>query len=392
MFSPYRLSLPLWFMLLSTVSLPAVQRHFQDITDRRDCRNKPAPAYLPDDIIYEVFQYLDPKDAARAGMVCSDWYRHSLRPSYEHIMLFSPSSSAFYLARTLFFSDCIHQYVKHLTVVHNDIQYDLRFFKWIRFLRPYSLRICRIVCISRWVPIILDTPAVSTAPIIEWASISTRGLQRAPLRTAWIDDDPCVQRILSAPSLASAILQVAASTETPHDPRSYYLTNASLTLVDRRGISRARLHECLEALERPYLDLSEHLRIEVVYSEAAPGPAPTARYRPLAAAHRSLAMEIALGLGLQQPQQCLCSAPPLRYVVPLAACAVEGTIFVDSPPVSLFSARVLLDYLLEDPRRDGRDICEVTIEAAYYRDPFAKSVPCERCGVSNLVVKYFPTQ
>ena len=74
-------------------------------------------AMLIDDILSEVMSHLVPSEAARAGRVSIQWYHHSLRPAYSHVILHAVSQPALLLAETLHDSPPLRALVRHLTVI-----------------------------------------------------------------------------------------------------------------------------------------------------------------------------------------------------------------------------------------------------------------------------------
>ena len=74
---------------------------------------------LNDDVVFEIFSYLDPFDAARAGRVCAQWSVLAARAAYSHVLIDTASSlkSAYLLARTLLSSSHLRALVRYITKI-----------------------------------------------------------------------------------------------------------------------------------------------------------------------------------------------------------------------------------------------------------------------------------
>ncbi|KAL1950869.1 hypothetical protein VTO73DRAFT_18 [Trametes versicolor] len=100
--------------------------------------------WYSDDILYEIFSYLDPADAAQAGLVCTHWHRNAAHASYREVHLHTSSTFSRSLARTLLHKPRLRRHVRHLTVVHCAWHPQNHLYEWVRLLPPYSLPTCRI--------------------------------------------------------------------------------------------------------------------------------------------------------------------------------------------------------------------------------------------------------
>lgn len=122
---------------------------------------------LINDVLLEIFSYLDPADAARAGRVCMQWNRHSARATYTHVFLHSASSSSALLASTMSTYSHLRAYVRRVTVVHcKELAMDVSrsLYGWMEGLDPGSLESFRYIGYARGFEMILFVyKAVQTA-------------------------------------------------------------------------------------------------------------------------------------------------------------------------------------------------------------------------------------
>ncbi|EIW63727.1 uncharacterized protein TRAVEDRAFT_41157 [Trametes versicolor FP-101664 SS1] len=156
-------------------------------------RNK---AWLPDDILYEVFSYLDPADAAQAGLVCAQWHRNAAQASYREVSLHTSSRFSRSLARTLLNNPRLRRYVRHLAVVHCAPMPQEHLYEWVYLLPPFSLKAFRIFGLPEPTEKLRSAVVVGTTPITEIALFGYKFSQEVLLEGNSSVDDPARRRWL----------------------------------------------------------------------------------------------------------------------------------------------------------------------------------------------------
>ena len=232
-----------------------------------------------DDIMFEIYSYLDPPDAARAGRVCTQWNVHSARAAYSHIYLHSASPSALPLSRTLGTYPHLRTLVRHLTIVHCHSTEDsteslmLALYGWLMELPAGALRTCRLM--GNYVAILESTLsfAVLCAPdsqILTMWSATGRGLTKR-IR---VSRESCRAQHTVFPSQSDCIPQLLPAFDLDWGPAS------TCGIHLRVASPPTSPSSCLIQMRALVPSLSPHLaRVDCVLlavGYVSPGPLPVA--------------------------------------------------------------------------------------------------------------------
>ncbi|KAL1951099.1 hypothetical protein VTO73DRAFT_248 [Trametes versicolor] len=251
--------------------------------NQRPAENK---SWLPDDILYEVFSYLDPADAAQAGLVCADWHRNAAHASYREVSLHTSSPFSRSLARTLLNNPRLRRYVRHLTVVHCAPTPKEHLYEWIYLLPPFSLKTCRVFGLPEHTEKLRNAVVVGTTPMMEIALFGYKYPKEVLLNNILSASNPARRKWLirmlgegwqlnQRKPYRTHLQAVSAEFTFPavierfsegielimESPAKFHV---DVSAVDARGVSRKRVDALMEAA-RKYVPAATCISVTLVH-------------------------------------------------------------------------------------------------------------------------------
>ncbi len=350
--------------------------------------------WYSDDILYEIFSYLEPADAARAGLVCTHWHRNAAHASYREVTLHTSSTFSRSLASTLLYNPDLRRHVRHLIVVHCAWYPQDHLYEWVRLIPPHSLQTCRIfgvpeattrlqamvnarveiACFGYKYPeeVLLQNIATANNPA------RRRWLQKM-LAADWLldrlrrykDDIEAVSRYRSFPDaiehFADGIQLVSRS------PARILVTTAMSGMGGT--ISHERVDAVLDALGK-YVAVASILSVNLMYDETKDSSLPTVD-------------EAAAAIKYFAPLRCLCTSgvSPDDADFPSDALLL-GTVGGTSTRLTVAVAKAIVDRVWRDAMPDGRVLRTVCLHMEYDGPIDNLTEPCTVCGLSLLRMFY----
>ncbi|KAH9854500.1 hypothetical protein C2E23DRAFT_75884 [Lenzites betulinus] len=358
---------------------------------------------LNDDLLYEIFSYLDPKEAARAALVCARWHHNATHAAYNSIFLHSTSPSSYALSRTLLACPHLCTHVQHVTVLHCTPDCRDSLYAWLDYLPGGSLKSCRVISVlAGQTELIVGRQACITAEILEVTQVgSHRPPESIHLRallhnTSWQfvppdGPDQCAEDIGPVVSLPfpTVIERMLATLRMDPGPRALRQTSTyrhttraadKLTAETLHGFARA---------QEGILPSMTICRIHIFFQ-------PQEFFSDL------LKQTMARGATLQEAKEtifdrnndaevkCACVWPGSRdWEVPPSAYSVVGTYFTRDG-LTLASVTRVIDQLWTYTEQHGRVVHLVELDFRYYTEGFVNILgpPCDVCHISKLNLTY----
>lgn len=380
---------------------------------RLDRKSPGAPrkrSWLPDDILYDIFSYLDPADAAQAGLVCTQWHRNATHASYREVTLHTSSPFSRSLARTLLNNPALRSHVRHLTVVHCAPYPQEHLYEWIYLLPPFSLKTCRIFGVPEATTTMRNAVAVNTTYRTEIASFGYRYSKEVLLSNIAGADDPAWRQLLInmlAEGWQVAYMKpyrahmeaVSGELTYPdaverfseciglimHDPAIF---QADITVMDARGVTRERVDALVEAAGK-YVTATTCISVTLTYQFPCVGGARGDGSSGSGKMPRFARLETVEGDVQQlEPSRCLCTSPPADPALPLTA-VIRGGVGFTTEYLTDAAVKRVVDWVWRDAMPDGRPLNGVNLHIAHYGQmTFAE--PCPVCELSMMRLYYLP--
>ncbi|KAH9854506.1 hypothetical protein C2E23DRAFT_76260 [Lenzites betulinus] len=381
----------------ATIILQLIKRRFHRLSPI-SCLN--------DDVLYEIFSYLDPKDAARAALVCVRWHHNATHAAYNSVFLHSTSPSSHVLSRTLLVHPHLRTHVQHVTVLHCTPDHIISLYKWLDHLPEGSLKSCRVISVFGKINSTFASPAWFNAEILELTEV---GSHRPPANVAGTDwsalmnntntnwgilppngRDQCVEHIRPVTSLPfpTMIERMLATLRMDSDPRALRRTwtyrdtmraGDKLTAETLYGIVRAQ-----EAI-MPSMSICK-IRITLQSDEFFSNllKQTMARGATLQEAHQIIFehKDSTVKCACVWPRSPSWEVPPSAHTISARAYMRDGC--------TLPSATCTIDQLWAYTKKHGRVVYSVEVHFLYYTEEFANALEpsCNVCRISRLYLGY----
>ncbi|KAI0640330.1 hypothetical protein C8Q77DRAFT_1086018 [Trametes polyzona] len=398
---------PAWIVALSLASLQAASLAAIVRIPSKLSGPPQAKPWFRDDVLYEIFSYLDPPDAAHAGLVCTHWYRNATQAMYRSVTLHASSRASHVLARMLRDREDLRRRVRHLTVLHCTPFPQDELYEWVALLPARALATCRLLVVCEWTWALELELAYETAGSTErvafgWTreedvraaldngSVGSRSGVMVPCWRMGLraGEDRCMSvarsalaRELSFPETARAFYKLFDMDKSPRVQRKWDI----LLDEDDKELMRERVEALLPALDDIF-PLMEVMTITFAYhpqpgddtDDAGAGQARDAapsEPAPLAVLRR---------LHYEEFARCACSA---SEKIPLDARLAGLVAVAHTSDV----ARKVLDRAWRVREGNPARLRMVCIGLAHIDvDWSLLALPCATCGLSPLCFFYLP--
>ncbi|RDX43153.1 hypothetical protein OH76DRAFT_1488049 [Lentinus brumalis] len=330
------------------------------------------------DILQYLVCHLDTRSAARASLVCSQWYRAATPIAYAHIFLHAGSwetSSA--LSRTLIQCAHLRHHVRYLTVIHCARYFPYMgnwLYGWLALVPEGSLRSCRAIGGAALVGSLLASPAVRAAPRLAIVTLFFKTSDDAVPHVELLTCHPEHIRLAEWERRTSdrgflrrffPHFQVKWGPDTRN---TLYLSLAGPAAEG--GVSLSELGEFLTLLSG-HLARANFVIFTLGYTSSRPMPT-----------GRELCEE-GLAQVTRRPSRCQCASTPTPFVttVPSDAPAVCAAL-IGGEPFSVWTARTTLECMTS-----SRTSPPVWAHVAILRVAgVTRGKVCEMCGVQLYAV------
>ncbi|KAI0640331.1 hypothetical protein C8Q77DRAFT_128300 [Trametes polyzona] len=362
------------------------------------CADKP---YLHDDVLPCILSFLDPPDAARAGLACKQWHHNAAQATYHAVTLHASSKASHALARTLRERADLRQLVRHVTIMNcTSFEHD-ELWEWVHLLPAGALASYRVFSVSesRTAWGFEDALAVQTAGRVEMVILGhlreeeLRAEHRARTWAGGGEDDPCskIERNggedtclaigradLSFPEAVERFHRLIGMETNP------YLKHRAKVLLQTRteDISRERVEAILQAM-KGLLPLTQSLNISLYYRSIAPEDG-----NDTADAGTESETEEDGEMCYMEAAPCACVAAQ-QYA---RSSPVTGCVAATRKTLTELAVRKVLGWVWRERERSDGRLWMVALGLSHH-DAATTNIPgeepCAVCGLTALVPYYY---